>query len=315
MSMANFIPDDIDFSAYMDMTDHSHSVIASGQYADEVVDYFWSDKVDHGDLLPWDSSVGKILFRPSEVTIWTGFNGHGKSLGLGQFCVGLLGQAKKMCIASFEMRPVVTLARMSRQAAGASKPDPEFIRQFHKMTNNWVWIYDQQGMVSPEKLIGVMNYCAHEKGIQHFVIDSMLKCGLAEDDYNNQKLFIDRICTVARDTGMHVHLVAHSKKKEDESKPPRKMDVRGAGSITDQVDNVIVWWRNKPKEEALASNINQDKREEFLNSPDAVMICDKQRNGDWEGKLGFWFDPASMQFTTNSDGMPIDMLRPRNVKP
>lgn len=309
--MAQFITDDIDFGEYMDLTEHDHRVVPSGQYAEEVVDYFWSEKVDRGQVLPWDKSLGKLSFRPAEVTIWSGFNGHGKSLALGQFCVGLITQAATMCIASFEMKPVVTLARMCRQAMGAAKPDPDFIRDFHALTDKCVWIYDQQGMVTPDKMIGVMNYVATKKGVQHFIIDSFLKCGLGEEDYNAQKLFVDRICTVARDTGMHIHLVCHSRKKEDETKPPRKMDIRGAGSISDQVDNVIVWWRNKAKEEALRTIKDDAKLEELRAQPDAVLICDKQRNGDWEGRLGYWFEPASLQFVESQDGLPMDMLRVR----
>jgi twinkle protein len=309
--MANFISDDIDFTAYMDLTEHDHRVISSGQYSEDVVDYFWSEKVDRGQQLPWDKAVGKISFRPAEVTIWSGFNGSGKSLALGQSCIGLLTQAQRMCIASFEMRPVVTLARMCRQAFGSSKPDPDMIRDFHAMTDKWIWIYDQQGMVSPDKVIGVMGYCATVKKCTHFVIDSFLKCGISDEDYQAQKHFVDRVCTVARDTGMHVHLVAHSKKKEDESKPPKKMDVRGAGSITDQVDNVLIWWRNKPKEELMRTIRDQSKLEELRGEPDAMLICDKQRNGDWEGRLGFWFDPASLQFVEMPNGLPMDLLRPR----
>lgn len=309
--MANFIGDDIDFGAYMDLTEHDHRVISSGQYADDVVDYFWSEKLDRGQVLPWEKSVGKIAFRPAEVTIWSGFNGHGKSLALGQFCVGLVTQIKRLCIASFEMRPVITLARMCRQAQGASKPDPDFIRDFHRLTDKSIWIYDQQGMVTPDKMIGVMNWCATEKKIEHFVIDSFLKCGLGEEDYEGQKRFLDRICTVARDTGMHIHLVCHSRKRDDETKPPRKMDIKGSGSIADQVDNVLIWWRNKVKEEAMRTLRDEAKLDEMRQQPDAMLICDKQRNGEWEGRLGYWFEPASLQFVETPDGLPMDMLRRR----
>lgn len=309
--MANFIGDDIDFTSYMDLTEHDHRVISAGNYAEDVVDYFWSEKIDRGASLPWEKTAGKISFRPAEVTIWSGLNGHGKSLALGQTCIGLLTQAQRMCIASLEMKPVITLARMCRQAAGGSKPDPDFIRDFHAMTDKWIWMYDQQGMVTADKMIGVMNYVASEKKVTHFVLDSFLKCGLAEDDYNAQKLFIDRICTVARDTGLHVHLVAHSKKARDESQPPGKMDVKGSGAIADQVDNVLIWWRNKPKEEQLRTVKDGDRLEEIKREPDAMLICEKQRNGEWEGRTGYWFEPASLQFVEKPDGMPMDMLRPR----
>ena len=78
--MANFIADDIDFAEYMDLTEHDQRVIPSGQYAEDVVSYFWDEKRDRGDVLPWEKTLGKIAFRPGEVTLWAGINGHGKSL-------------------------------------------------------------------------------------------------------------------------------------------------------------------------------------------------------------------------------------------
>lgn len=302
--MANFLPDDIDFGAYMSVTEHDQRVISAGSYSEEVVAYFWDEKIERGQVLPWDKAKGKIAFRPAEVTLWGGFNGHGKSLAIGQLCVSLTMQQRRMCIASLEMRPVITLARMCRQAAGTNKPDPDYIRDFHKMTDSWIWMYDQQGTVNAETMIGVMRYCAEVKGCSHFVLDSLLKCGIGEDDYTGQKLFVDRICAVARDTGMHVHLVAHSRKAADETKPPGKMDVKGSGSITDQVDNVITWWRNKAKEDAIRQGKFFDDQD-----PDAMLICDKQRNGEWEGKLGFWFDQKSLQFVENSNRIPFSMWR------
>lgn len=309
--MANFLTDDIDFSMYMDITEHDHRVIPASEYSQDVVGYFWSEKVYRGQSLPWESAKDKISFRPAEVTIWSGMNGHGKSMALGQVIIGMAGQGKKSCVASFEMRPVVTLARMCRQAQATPKPSPDQIKEFHAKTDGLIWIYDQQGMVNADKMIGVMNYCATVKGINHFVLDSFLKCGIGEEDYDAQKRFIDRICTVARDTGMHIHVVAHSRKKDDESKPPRKMDIRGAGSITDQADNVLIWWRNKPKEEAIKAGKDRKKIEDYMEEPDALMICDKQRNGDWEGKLRFWFDPASLQYVDNISACPINMLHRR----
>lgn len=302
--MANFITDDIDFGAYMDVTEHDQKVVSVGAYAEDVVSYFWDEKRELGQTLPWSKAKGKIAFRPAEVTLWGGYNGHGKSLALGQFGVGLVLQQRRLAVASLEMKPVTTLARMCRQAAATNKPIPDYIRDFHKMTDAWIWMYDQQGTVNADKMIGVMRYCAEVKGVQHFVLDSLTKCSIADDDYTAQKVFIDRICAVARDTGMHVHVVAHSRKGMDESKPPGKMDVKGTGAITDQVDNVLLWWRNKSKEEAIRQGKHFDDQD-----PDAMLICDKQRNGEWEGKLGFWFDQASLQFVENSNRVPLSMWR------
>ena len=133
----------------------------------------------------------------------------------------------------------------------------------------------------------------------------MMKCGMGEDDYNGQKAFVDAITSVARDTAVHIHLVAHSRKKSDEHSPPGKMDVKGTGAITDQVDNVLTVWRNKKKESEM-----QDGNQKNCHDPDALIICDKQRNGEWEGKIGLWFHPSPMQFVENGQMGTMNMLRP-----
>ncbi len=39
--------------------------------------------------------------------------------------------------------------------------------------------------------------------------------------------------------------------------------------------------------------------------PTAILRCDKQRNGEWEGQLGFWFHPESMQYMERPDAIPM----------
>lgn len=301
--MAEWLRDDIDFAAYMGQTDHDHHVARPLAFADQVADHFWDETRPRGHTLPWPKTHDKIRFRAGEVTLWAGINGHGKSLALGQLAIGLACQRTVAAIASLEMKPVITLARMCRQGLGCAKPSRDLIHTFHQATDKYLWLYDQQGMVAADRMIGVMRYCAEVKGCTHFMLDSFLKCGIAEDDYTAQKHFIDRICTVGRDTGMHCHVVVHSKKTKDESTPPGKMDIKGSGSIADQADNVLSWYRNKPKEEALRQG-----KEVKPGEPDAILTIDKQRNGDWEGALKFWFEPASLQFHEAPDALPLDLF-------
>lgn len=292
--MTHYIRDDMDFSAYMSATEVKQRVVSVTDYADQVVSYFWDDSLPRGSETPWTKLRGKLAFRPHEVTLWSGMNGHGKSLALGQVLLGFLKQGEGSCIASLEMPPRTSLARMVRQFFNSSKPDPEHIRAFHEETGRHLYVYDHVGSIDPDQIFAVIRYCAEEVKLKHFVLDSLMKCGIGDDDYNGQKAFVGKLCDVARDTGMHIHLVAHSRKGKDELSPPGKMDVKGSGSITDQVDNVITWWRNKKKEQSDAKEHGE---------PDALLICDKQRNGEWEGKAAFWFDPASLQFREESYGV------------
>jgi twinkle protein len=295
--------DDIDFSAYLAETDAAHKVVRASSFVDEVVAYYHADTPMLGAKLPWPKTHGQVRFRPGEVTLWAGMNGHGKSLVLGQAAIGFITQRQRVCIASMEMKPTITLARICRQADGSSRPGKDFIREFHAITDGWLWLYDQQGTVRPDMMLAVVRYCADRLKVNHFIIDSLMKCGIAEDDFNKQKAFVDSLTAIARDTGIHLHLVAHSRKKADEHSPPGKMDVKGTGSITDQADNVLTVWRNKRKEAQL-----QEGNAKSMQEPDALLICDKQRNGEWEGKVGLWFQPAAMQFVEHGTSGPMDML-------
>lgn len=299
------LDDDIDFATYMQDTEAEHCVISSGNFVDEVVDYFHGDNRLKGDRLPWHKTHGLIRFREGEVSLWSGINGHGKSLALGQACMGFAMQKRKTCIASLEMKPVITLARMYRQLAACSKPEEELIRGFAEMTDPYLFMYDQVGTVRAERILAVMRYCADKHGINHFVLDSLMKCGIGEDDYTAQKLFVDQICAVAKDTGMHIHLVAHSRKGKDEKSPPGKMDVKGSGTITDLVHNIFSVWRNKHKEE-----VQREGGAVEGNEADTYVKCDKQRNGEWEGDIALWFDQASLQFVGESYARTIDMTSP-----
>ena len=284
--MAHILTDAQDFSDFMDETDTQQNVRKASNYQDQVVDYFHGKGKDNSKHLPWAKSVGKIGFRPSEVTLWAGFNGSGKSLILGQSTLGFIRQGQKVVIASMEMKPHLTIARMCRQEYG-KLPSVDAISQFHGWTDKHLWIYDHQGAVKTQKMLAVLRYCAQVLKADHFIVDSLMRCGMAEDDYTAQKNFVDSLCTIARDSGMHIHLVAHSRKQKDEMSQPNKMDVKGSGTITDLVDSVITVWRNKRKE--------ADKMA-MMSDPDCLLICDKQRNGEWEGNIGLFYSPDFMRF-------------------
>lgn len=280
--MAQFLADDIDFSEYMEDTDASHKVRKASDYLQDVIDYFHNPAVNSHSRMPWSKTHNKLGFRKGELTLWNGYNGHGKSLILGQVCTGFCRQKEKVLIASMEMKVGTTLARMCRQEYGM-KPTIEAIQEFHKWTDGHLWFYDQRGTVKAEKILAVCRYAVDQVNVDHIVIDSLMKLGIGEDDYNSQKHIIDQLTALARDTNVHIHLVVHAKKPNDESQLPGKYSIKGSGSISDQADNVIHVWRNKKKE----ADLREGKR---TSDPDLMLICDKQRNGEWEGQVHLWAD-------------------------
>jgi twinkle protein len=305
-------PDDIDFALYVAETEAMQKVRPASDYIEDMLAGMYSPQVNHGAKLPWDKVEHQFAFRPGEVTLWAGINGHGKSLITGQCSLSMMGQGQKVCIASFEMKPRKTLERMARQwscqtPARLNEP-PEIIdaykgiaRQFGDWTKGKMWLYDQQGTVNPETIVAVCRYCAKELGIQHIFVDSLMKCVKGEDDYNGQKYLIDEFCAIAKDYETHIHVVHHIKKLASEEQTPGKFDAKGSGAITDQVDNMLIHWRNKAKEaDAL------EKVQKMAADPDALLIVAKQRNGEWEGKIQLWFDSGTQQFTAYQGDKPVN---------
>ena len=309
--------DEIDFAAYEQETDAQQKVKPAGLWIQELMERIKSPVKAVQAVMPWRKTHGMVQFRPGEVTVWGGANGNGKSLVTGQIALSLCTQGEKVCIASFEMKPGKTLERMGRQFSGFNPNDPAFAgseaamaelltlyEDFKGWTDGRLWLYDQQGTVNAKQVAAVVRYCAKEKGITHFFVDSLMKCVASEDDYNGQKMFVDELTAIARDNGIHIHLVHHIRKPADESHKPSKYDYKGTGAITDQVDNVISVWRNKAKEKKRDEGKLVEEKE-----PDALLICDKQRNGEWEGCIGLWFDRASLQYVGGPGDDPLLMYR------
>jgi twinkle protein len=297
----NIIPDTIDFSQYMEETE-SHAVHPASHWLQETIDAFHApEHLIPAPTLLWGKTRGDIHFRPGEVSLWAGINGHGKSMFLSHMTLDLCVQRSRVMVASFEMKPVRQMQRMSRQAYADSKPEMNFLNKLARWTDDKLWIYDHVGAVEWRKLLAVMRYAVKNFGINHFVLDSLMKCVKGEDDYNAQKDFVTELCAFAAAHNVHVHLVHHVRKGEHEGKPPGKFDIKGSGSITDQVDNVFIVWRNK-KAEDECKDLPPGTRSA---SPNCMFACEKQRNGEKEGKYGFWFDPYSQQYLEHVDTIPM----------
>ncbi|QTD90808.1 AAA family ATPase [Burkholderia anthina] len=296
--MARMIPDSIDWNAYVnDADDGRADVRRASEFFDMVVDAFHGEAQQQtGVSTPWSTLGRDLAFRPGEVSLWGGINGHGKSGVLGQVILHVMAQGERACIASMEMPPHKTLERMARQAACQAAPAQPYLRALEHWTDDRLWIYNHIGTVQRDRMLAVSRYCRNELGVSHMVIDSLMKCGIAPDDYAGQKNFVDQLCSLARDTGLHVHLVHHIRKGERETDIPDKFDLKGAGEITDLVDNLLIVHRNKRKETELRKDLDDEKRATFEAQADTVLICAKQRHYTWEGNLKLWFDPQSLQF-------------------
>lgn len=286
--MAEIFSDTLDLTHYMAEKHEGENIRPASFFQQQVEHIFHGGGSTEGALLPWTKTHELIRLRQGEVSLWHGENYSGKTTVTSHVAVDLCWQGYRVCIASMEMPCGKTLAKMNRQAIGCNQPDMGQIAQFHQWTDERLWLYDRRGSVDWEKMLAVIRYAADKFDVHHFFIDSLMKCVRGEDDYNGQKEFINGLCNVAMDTGIHVHLIHHTKKPSHDEVPNR-YQAKGSGSISDQVDNVFGVWRNREQGDMSAK-------------PDAIINCDKQRHGEWDGHVALWFDPASLQF--RGDAMP-----------
>lgn len=268
-------------------------IVSASNYRQQLTEYFTDGGKNEGVPTPF-RAMQWFKFRSHEVTMWSGINGHGKSLMLGQLQLWLASRGQKCAIASFEMTPKQTLSRMAQQAIGVEDPTEEWLDIYSNWMQDKIWIFDKTKTIHWETVAAKAHYAATEMGMDHFVIDSLMKCGIGPDDMSAEREFVDNLCAISNDTGIHIHLVDHVRKQENEFKRITKFDVRGNGQKIDMVDNLMIVSRNKRKEREKERH---DPRQEILDQPDGWLACEKQRHGaGQEGCIPLWLDVGSLLY-------------------
>lgn len=262
---------------------------------------------------PWEALNHNFQFREAELTLVNGVNGHGKTEVVGHMVLEAMRQGVKACVASLELKPGILLKRLTRQATCCKMPPVLEIESAFKFYDDRLWLFGLTGTAKAERLLEIFHYARRRYGIQLFVIDSLMKCGIGDDDYNGQKAFVDALCDFKNKTNSHILLVTHSRKGDSEDKPTGKMDVKGTGAITDLTDNLFIIWRNKARERAIqrvqAGEPPGDKDQQLLASPASVLMLEKQRNGEgWEGGVPLFLDEQSHQFLMADGVTPYNYI-------
>lgn len=265
--------------------------------------------------IPWQHKRNDCAFRLNELCILFGINGHGKSQMAGYLTNNALHQGMKACIASMEIKPKITLKNMVKQATAQKLPTVNYIDAVMDWYDDRLWIFNVTRTAKAERILEVFEYAYKRYGIQWFVIDSFMKCGIAEDDYNRQKWFVEALTDFKNEFDVFILLLAHPRKGDDESKPLGKMDLKGTGALSDLADSIFTVWRNKFKETICEKMDNGQPVEpqyaDIPDSPDAMMKWLKQRNHD-EGKeptIPLWFDTKNLQYHAGPDAKKFEFVR------
>jgi len=290
-------------------------------FKSEVMDYYNTDPSLRGTETPWTPSLPWRV-RKGELTILSGFSGHGKTAGLNQLMLHLVSHHLKVMDASLEIKPGMTLYNMTRCALGKKHSEKAEIEGCINWINDAMFFLDCIGTVNVTRLMQAMEYARKRHGIDVFVIDSLFKCGLSGEDYAGARDFVDKLTTFCNNTGAHVILVAHSRKTQNgnEYSVPTKSDVAGSSDITNAAFNIIIFWRNKMKKKKMdeiqnATDMDPITKTEqlvkWMDQPDGQIVIDKQRFGEGEEcAISVFFSKESCQFhTTQGMCVPYFVLK------
>lgn len=272
-------------------------------YGDDVVTLFWPKDGEHvGYSTPYGKLGRKLLFRPAEVTIWTGDSGSGKSQILSDCSVEWVKQGSRICLSSLEMKPQQSLKRMVKQVVGLDRPSERGVRAALTWLDDGMLIYELTGKAKVDALLEVFNYARAKYGCDQFIIDSLMRLGIAGDDYNSQEAAIFAMVEWAVSSGVHLHLVAHAKKGDRDRGSPETADIKGAMEVGANAFNIVSVWRNRRHEEDLKAAVgDEEATAKLMEKPGVIMNIAKQRNGDFEGKVGLWFDQATYRYQSSHD--------------
>jgi len=291
----------------------------AGFFADAVVEHFNPNKKRQaGFALPWSLVAGDLTLGYGQTTMLAGWNGCGKSTIVGQITLDAIRQGARCCVASLEFKAHTYIAWLVRQALCKPDPTPDEVRAAVAQISDHLWAFSAYGSAKLDKILDVWEYAHSRYGTKLFVLDnfSKLNLGVGGKDDNNvaQSSAITKITEFAVNNNAHVIVLAHSRKKLNEHEEVGKLDIKGAGTLTDLVDIVLLLHRNKKKERAMLDRgmfaaLPIEEQVTLQQQPDAWLTCDKNRHGEVEPRLSLWFDKPSHQYTETGRGTPLRYVK------
>lgn len=282
--------DQIPWERYLKPADKERVIPAEALAERAKREILFGSSKEPGFQLPWEKTHGKVFVNKGSVVLWAGWSRHGKTRMLKQVMLHSIANGEKPLIASMEEEVHGVFKDMARMACLNIDPAPREIDRFIDFVRGNLWLYDQQGLVQPHKLMAVIRYAAAELKVTQVMIDSLMMLGIPRDDFDAQARFVSELHTFAMNNGVTIHLVAHMRKrdgKDGEKCPGSLHDVSGGHEIGGMVDSVFIVWRD------LVERQPGDKAPEY---PVALKV-DKQRGTlDWMGTIGLRFHQTSRQF-------------------
>ncbi len=289
-------------------------------FTEELIESFYPKPGTYqGMKTPWTSFNQAMTFKRSELVVWSGYSGSGKSQLLGQVAIEGMSQGERFVICSLEMPSKETLKRMAKQLTAEKCPSEARLREATAWMKDKLWMFNVVGKMKTERILEVFKYAVKRYDIRNFILDSLTKCNIREDDYEGQKEFVDAICDFNHRYEATTHLVVHQRKPGSNAERPDKFGARGAAAITDEASSVICVYRpsnedNEDQDSRFNAKKKSTKKDHNGVPVDSILYIDKNRENGIEGRFNLFFDQDSLQFQESKTMVPIDYLTRSKIR-
>ena len=286
--------DDLDNYAESDEAAHIKN---AADYEDAVWEHIQRPETAKGAYFPWTKTRSDIRHRPGEFTLYSGKEGTFKSMLTGMVHLGFAMQGQSCVIASMEMTAEETLERLEYQALGTSQPTREYHREFYKWADGRIYIYEQGGVVSPKRLIGLSKYAINHLGINNVLIDSLMtvdfQAGSSFELIEKQTSFVRELVAFAKSSRGHISLIAHLKKTTPGHQPTTD-DIDGSKKIPNLAQNIFFLTNNLKKETEITKPTPDPA---IAEDADVFLKNVKTRQGKKGSFFKFWLHEGCLQLT------------------
>ena len=277
---------------------HKHNVTNPLMYREELVEHFQGDPNRKGLAMPWEQMDG-FRVRPGEVTVAAAANFAGKSSLMTQCATQWMRGDTKILLISPEFSPATNLSRLVQQVCGKQPADitEADVTAVLFWLEGRMLVYDALGQIEVEDICAVSHYAAEELGVTMVILDNLTVLKLVGETNTAQGELMTDLIQTARSTGLHIFVVAHTRKPQAGEEFGR-YSVRGSSMISDLADNVIMIERNERKEKLLGDiNTTDEERQELRRQCCTKVKISKQRHGSAATPTAkLYFSPVSMRW-------------------
>ena len=241
-----------------------------------------------------------------ELTVFSGLSGAGKTSFLNLLALNAVEQGYKVGLWSGEMQDFRFRGWLMQIAAGKSYTAKKIgydnlyytPKKYADLISQWLndslYLYNNKYGNNWQQLFADIQELVEREKVKLIVLDNL--AALSIDDYdgdNNtkQKQFIQDVKDYAKQTNIHVVVVAHPRK---ENFFLRKESVSGTADLINLADNLLLIHRvSKDFEKRASEFFGADKTKEFMDYNAVIEVSKCRQMGVTDFLAGVYYEPES----------------------